>query len=83
MKYPCGMTHEKEVLWLLRIYGPCSFRRIFYHARSSRESAWSALTRLREKGLAQRSGRALYELTAVGTEHIEVMSAARTRRELF
>ena len=62
------MTRELRMLWLLRIYGPCSFADLIRQSYMSRPAMWAALSRLREKGLADRCKRACYRITQQGVE---------------
>lgn len=60
------MTHQRTVLWLLRIYGPCNVAAMLHRVPLSRTQLVSALTRLRTQGLAERLARSTYRLTDAG-----------------
>ena len=64
------MTTEKELLWLLRLYGPCPFAKLVHRSRKGRDSLWSAMGRLREKLWAEKCGRVSYRITPEGKRHI-------------
>jgi len=62
---------ERTMLWMLRVYGPCAFALLAKHCPFPRNSAWAALRRLRQKGLADRCKAACYRITADGRKAIE------------
>jgi len=64
------MTVEKELLWLLRCYGPCPFTQLAHRSRKGRDSLWAAMTRLRQKFWAEKCGKASYRITPEGTRQI-------------
>lgn len=76
------MTHQDTVLWLLRVYGPCSAATLRHHSRLSREALVSALTRVRRLGLAERCMRARYRLTDAGMERLERTPAEGGDRQM-
>lgn len=64
------MTDQNRILWLLRIYGPCSVAAMLGKSGLSRQQFVSGLTRLRALGLAERTMWATYRLTEAGQHAI-------------
>jgi DNA-binding MarR family transcriptional regulator len=61
-----GNTNEREVMWHLRIYGPCSAADLIRSTKFHRAILVAALRRLRMKGVAERCMQARYRLTDRG-----------------
>lgn len=77
------MTNGQQVLWLLRIYGPCSVAELLRHTPMDRPQLVSALYRQRQKGTAERSMRATYRLTDAGRNAIKTQPRPATKDPLL
>jgi DNA-binding IclR family transcriptional regulator len=64
------MTLQNEVLWHLRIYGPCGIAKLHGTTRKTRPQVISAMNRLREIGLAEWREEGVYRITPHGERHL-------------
>lgn len=65
------MTIQDEVLWRLRIYGPCSMATVAQTIDKPRVQVVAAMTRLRNSKLAERTMRRTYRLTDAGASRVQ------------
>ena len=65
------MSNSTKLLWLLRIYGPCSVAVLMRTSRWGRDKVTSALRHLRDRDLAERREWATYRLTERGARRLE------------
>lgn len=77
------MTNGQQVLWLLRIYGPCSVAELLRHTEMDRFTLVGALYRERKKGTAERCMRATYRLTDAGRNAIKTKPRPATKDHLL
>ncbi len=65
------MSIQDEVLWRLRIYGPCSMKEVAATIDKPRGQVVAAMTRLRNANLAERTMRRTYRLTDAGLARVQ------------